>query len=556
MISHYLTLKVLTKELTSALEGAVIEEIYSQQKNELLITCRQLSQEHADCGRCTLCISVEPHFNYLYLRDAVQRKKINSADVFTGILGNTITRITIHPDDRIVSIILDDGNVMMLQLFNTAASNVILANSSGKIIEAFKNDRVLRGTVADVKSGGRQLFPGKSQFKVHICQQPEANIFSALKRAAPGFPAFFFSELLCRIHLNGVEKVSDLDEGVGEKLFSTLNEIIDECAVPNPRMYIPEDGVPFFSLVELRSQRKYGEKIFESVSSGVRAFISQKFRESHIEDKLGTIQDAVERELKKQERTHHTLQSQQLVDPSQYEENGRLLLSNLHEMKKGMKKIDLPAMSNETMMIHVILDPALSPVQNAERYFSKAKKARAARDEASMRIQKVADRIAVLKRMAQELGKCESANDIKEYIKKFKEGLKTMGVTTGAQIEPPPPFRVFTVAGGFDVWVGKNSANNDLLTMKYAKPHDFWFHVRGAGGSHVVLKAKSGAIQIPKESIRQAAGIAAYYSKMKNAGTVPVAYCERKYVRKPKGSDPGAVVLEREEVVFVKPKLP
>ena len=119
-----------------------------------------------------------------------------------------------------------------------------------------------------------------------------------------------------------------------------------------------------------------------------------------------------------------------------------------------------------------------------------------------------------------------------------------------------PPFRIFSVVGGYEVWVGKSSANNDLLTMKYAKPNDLWFHVRGASGSHTVLKVPGGSEKPPKEAIRQAASIAVYYSKMRKAGRVPVAYCERKYVRKPKGMAAGAVILEREEVIFVEPKLP
>jgi predicted ribosome quality control (RQC) complex YloA/Tae2 family protein len=103
--------------------------------------------------------------------------------------------------------------------------------------------------------------------------------------------------------------------------------------------------------------------------------------------------------------------------------------------------------------------------------------------------------------------------------------------------------------------VGKSSANNDLLTMKYAKPHDLWFHVRGASGSHTVLKVHGGDPP-PRAVVHQAASIAAYYSKMRNAGNVPVAYCERKHVRKPKGAAAGAVVLEREKTILVKPGLP
>jgi predicted ribosome quality control (RQC) complex YloA/Tae2 family protein len=118
-----------------------------------------------------------------------------------------------------------------------------------------------------------------------------------------------------------------------------------------------------------------------------------------------------------------------------------------------------------------------------------------------------------------------------------------------------PPFRIFTVVGGFEVWVGKSSANNDLLTMKYAKPNDLWLHARSASGSHTILRAH-GATLPSKEAIHQAASIAAYYSKMRNAGNVPVAYCERKYVRKPKGSHAGTVILEREKVIFVQPRLP
>ena len=116
-------------------------------------------------------------------------------------------------------------------------------------------------------------------------------------------------------------------------------------------------------------------------------------------------------------------------------------------------------------------------------------------------------------------------------------------------------FRIFVVAGGFEVWVGKNSANNDLLTTKYSKPHDIWFHARGASGSHTVLKTSRNKSP-SKEVIYQAARIAAYYSKMRKATNVPVAYCERKYVRKPKGAPAGTVTLEREKVVFVEPRLP
>lgn len=118
------------------------------------------------------------------------------------------------------------------------------------------------------------------------------------------------------------------------------------------------------------------------------------------------------------------------------------------------------------------------------------------------------------------------------------------------------PFRRFVVEGGFEVWAGKSSESNDDLTLHHARPHDLWFHARGAGGSHVVLRTGTGKGEPGKKAKEQAAAIAAYYSKMKNAGLVPVSMTERRYVRKPKGAKPGTVVIEREKVIFVKPSLP
>lgn len=105
------------------------------------------------------------------------------------------------------------------------------------------------------------------------------------------------------------------------------------------------------------------------------------------------------------------------------------------------------------------------------------------------------------------------------------------------------------------VLVGKSAANNDELTMKFAKPNDIWLHARGTSGSHVVLKMHTND-KPPKYILEQAAQIAAYYSGARNAKHVPVIYTYKKYVRKPKGANPGSVVVTKEDVIIVEPKLP
>ena len=117
-------------------------------------------------------------------------------------------------------------------------------------------------------------------------------------------------------------------------------------------------------------------------------------------------------------------------------------------------------------------------------------------------------------------------------------------------------FRIFKLGEGFEVWVGKDSSANDLLTIKYSHQNDFWFHVRGSSGSHTVLKIPDDCNTIPKEYIKAAASIAAFYSKSKNAKNVSVAYTQAKYVQKFKGAKSGSVTIKNEKIVKVAPGLP
>ena len=113
------------------------------------------------------------------------------------------------------------------------------------------------------------------------------------------------------------------------------------------------------------------------------------------------------------------------------------------------------------------------------------------------------------------------------------------------------PFRTMKV-GDYEILIGKSAQSNDEL-LRYADKEDVWLHARGVSGSHVIIR-KKGKLPVPKEVIARAAQLAAWYSKGKNASLLPVIYTLRKFVRKPKGAAPGAVVCDREEVIMVEPK--
>ena len=123
------------------------------------------------------------------------------------------------------------------------------------------------------------------------------------------------------------------------------------------------------------------------------------------------------------------------------------------------------------------------------------------------------------------------------------------------QREIQPDYWRYDLPGGFEALAGKTDADNDLLSLRTAKAGDLWFHVRGVPGSHVILRHPEG--EKPDSTlIKQTAAIAAWHSKARNAGTVPVCWTEARHVGKPRGARPGSVTIKRERIIKVRPGIP
>jgi predicted ribosome quality control (RQC) complex YloA/Tae2 family protein len=125
-----------------------------------------------------------------------------------------------------------------------------------------------------------------------------------------------------------------------------------------------------------------------------------------------------------------------------------------------------------------------------------------------------------------------------------------------SQHRPEPP-RVweYMLPGGHRVMAGKTDADNDRLSLKVAGPNDWWFHVRGMPGSHVVLMAAEDLVP-DRSALNQAAAIAAYHSKARGGGVVAVSGTLARHVTKPRGAKPGTVQIRKERIFKVRPALP
>lgn len=115
------------------------------------------------------------------------------------------------------------------------------------------------------------------------------------------------------------------------------------------------------------------------------------------------------------------------------------------------------------------------------------------------------------------------------------------------------PYKRFISSDGYEILVGRNARDNDVLTFKVARQHDFWFHVAATSGSHVIVVNPDNQNRLPRDTIREAAELAALNSKSRKGGRVVVHYCKRNNVKKVKGAPAGQVQLGKSQNVTVSP---
>ena len=553
MVTHYVTLKALQQEFDALLRGRTVAEAYTQEKNELVLTFEGPSGEPG----ASVVISIDPQLNYIVIRDHAARARKNSVDLFPKISGAKLREVSMDPSDRTMSWHFDGDATLCVQLYNTIRSNIILIDGSRRILGAFKGGKELEGQTLPPGLRGTEAATARPDDLVRMLRnEPSRTLLQALKRDLPQLGTLFAREILFRAGAKGDEPFGECSDELVQKVADGYRDLVDSLSRPAPALYL-RGGEPLaYSPVRLGSLESDEIVAYPDTNAGVRDVLRRNYRtEGTAELKkelLGRLRADLERAEKRRDAVATQVRESKRAE--EYERAGKLLLSSLHTVNKGMREIVLRDFDGVTD-VTVALDATLSPSGNAEKYFAKAKKAKAARGEAIARLPELEARLLALRSLADDLEQRHTPEESKAFMEEHEDELRAMKLIAPAKGKEPPPFRVFSLDGGYEVWVGKNSANNDLLTMRHAKPNDLWFHVRGASGSHTVLKMH-GSEPPPRSVVQQAASIAAYYSKMRNAGSVPVAYCERKHVRKPKGAAAGAVMLEREKTILVKPGLP
>ena len=239
------------------------------------------------------------------------------------------------------------------------------------------------------------------------------------------------------------------------------------------------------------------------------------------------------------------------------------LVANFSTLKRGMKEVTVTDYYKDPPEeVTVSLDPKLSPRENIDTLFKRIKKGKKTLKLTKERLPAIEKKVAETEEWLNKLQKVDSLAELKTLkdglekageIPKDKATQKGKGSKGVPQPKPGEPVKKIDGPDGFTILYGKSSAGNDLLVKKYGRKRDLWFHARDSPGAHVLLKVEGTGKEPSRAVIEEAARIAAKLSKEKQAGKVEVICAEMRFVRKPKGSKPGQVTVERFKSILIQP---
>ncbi len=516
MISNYYILHSVVREIRERLIGAKFLRAFSFRAGELRM--------EFDSGD-TLIAQLQPAHTTLYLsRSAEREPKKNVMSFFKELEGSAVSEIVVADNDKFVTIKLGEYD-LILRFYNSP--NALLYKNS-VFSAAYKREPVYKEKIISPISP--------------ITPIPTRD---TLRQKLPMLGKWLEAELLAEINKKGGSV--DLDAEC-----STFDQSLRES---KSGFIYQHKGLLLSPIVLQILDSEY--KKYNSISDAIEHVIRLRSKTSTFKSKkdalLAKLHGALTRTLKALKDAESGVENSERSE--RYAAIGDAIQTKAHEIEKGIQSIVLIIFDKETK---VSLDPALSAFDNAKRYYDKSKRGREMQKELQARfisLKKEGDTLSAF------IERVEHESDLKLLDTLEKEtaaegfALSRTKDDLGDDSDPIARFRKYIVFGGYRVLVGKNAKQNDELTLHVAKKEDIWFHARHVPGSHVVLQINN-VKQIPKEAIEQAAEIAAFYSDAKTQKHAPVAYTKKKYVRKPRGAAPGAVKVEKEEVVIVTPRIP
>lgn len=516
MHNNYYFLRQLTARLEGKLKGSVISECFSQSKDELILRFEIGPDSHY------IRANLAPELSCLSFADSFQRARRNSVDLFEEIIGLRVTGVRQFTNERSFALRLPDNRDVVFKMHANRSNIVIFEKETAK-------DLFRKNLAADFN-----LQLDKLDRTIDWSREAFDRQKGDLKSLY-----FTFGKIVWRyLGEHGFYEKTDDEQW---KQIQTLRDILDQ-----PSFFITLiDNKPALSLLQTGAIRESFTDPIDAANgffyffTQVHAFAREKTR------LMGSLNTRIVAGLNYCKKTAEKLR--EVLRDDHYKLWADLIMANIHTIRTGTEKVILENLYEQGQKEEIKLKKDLSPQKNAEILYKKAR-------NQHIEIQRLENAIRQkeqeIEKVRQQIARVEATTD-----------LKSVRALAG-EIEPASlvsdkitlPYHQFEFRD-FRIWVGKNATANDMLTLKFSHKEDLWLHAKDVSGSHVLIKHQSGK-NFPKEVVEYAASLAAYNSKRKNESLCPVIVTPKKFVRKRKGDPPGAVVVEREEVLMVEPLKP
>lgn len=512
---NYYFLQQLTQELAALITPGVVSECFSQNKEELVLRIEIRDRSFF------IKAALQPSFSCLSFPATFNRARKNSIDLFPECIGRQVMGIRQFENERSFALLLSDDYQLVFKLHGNR-SNILLFHSK-KVVSLFRKNIVADVTL-DIDTMDRSIDWSESAFQARL-HQLTAHYFT--------FGKVVWSAL----------KQQGFFDWDPTRQWQTIRET--KTHLENPSFFIVvENDTVLLSLLPVGEIIKKETSPIAAINFFYYEYLQRSSfnrEKSHEFNRLTKIISAAENYIAKTKA-----KLQEVETDRHYKVWADVLMASLHVVKAGVEKVELlDFYSNKP--IEIKLKRELSAQKNAEVFYRKAKNQEIEIVSLQKAIaQKEAEKAAAALAL-QRLNEISSLKELRTNTEKQQQQ------NSKKEIAHQLPYHEF-IHHGFAIWVGKNAQANDQLTLKHSYREDLWLHAKDVPGSHVLIKYQAGKA-FPADVIERAAQLAAYNSKRKNEALTPVIYTPKKYVRKRKGDPAGAVIVEKEKVLLVEPRL-
>lgn len=567
-----ITIANIVSELNRTIVGGKINKIAQPEADELMITVKNNRTQYR------LFLSANASLPLIYLTGEnktgpmtapnfcmLLRKHIGSARILS-VTQPGLERILVFDLEHLNELGDLCRKKLIIEIMGKH-SNIIFCQEDLTIIDSIKHISANMSSVREVLPG-RTWFIPKTQEKLNPLDMSREEFdrtvfsrkkpaFQALYSSLTGFSPLTAEEICIRSGVDPQKPADTLSDKEREILWSVSAELLTFVRNEDfsPVVYIREEEPVEFSTFELKKYEAFEKKSYESISGLLENYFSMKNRITLIRQKSSDLRrivtTAIDRTSKKYE-----LQQKQKKDTEKKEKYriyGELLNTYGYGAEPGARSLEaLNYYTNE--MITIPLDEHLTASENAKKYFDRYGKLKRTEEALNELLEETKSDLEHLESIRTSLDIALDEEDLFEVREELMEYgyIRRKGPARRKKQVLSHPFH-YRSSDGYDIYVGKNNFQNDELSFRFASGNDWWFHAKGQPGSHVIVK--SGNDELPDRTFEEAARLAAYYSKGRQAPKVEIDYTRKKNLKKPNGAKPGFVIYHTNYSMIAEPKI-